>query len=249
MAAVSVLRDVAITATRKVAERRREHAVAVRAATQSDEPEPSNKLTQARARLQAEATRAGLIDEDPLGPVVSALSDMLGTVGDITGEHARRLEALLTGARDLAQTEIDRAKAEIAAAEAVTIGRISSAIAASADAALVKRVRVFDRNTALIAAGVLIASIGIALGGGYLWGRIVARAEIVQTEQNLTAAFRAGAGGAGAWLTLMTANDPTLALAECRGPASWIDKATGRRACRVPLWLDAVPPTVPNEAR
>jgi hypothetical protein len=246
MAAVSVLRDVAITAARKAEERRRESAGATHAATQSDEWEPSDKLTQARARLQAEAARAGLVDEDPLGPLVNVLSDMLGTVGEITGGHARRLETLQAGARDLTQAEIDRAKAEIASAESVTIGRISSAIAASADAALVRRVGVFDRNTALAAAGVLVASIGIALGSGYLWGRTVARAEVVQTEQNLSAAFRAGAGGAGAWLTLMMANDPTQALAECRGPALWTDKATGRRACRVPLWLDAIQPTVPG---
>src|SRR4051812_14965792 len=170
MAAVSALRDVAIKAAQKADERRRQQEVAARAVTQSDECEPINKLTQARARLRTEAARAGLLAEDPLGPLVSALSDMLSTVGEITGGHAQRLETLQSGARDLAQAEIDRAKAEIAATESVTIDRISSAIAASADAALIKRVRVFDRNTALVAAGVFVASVGIALGAGYVWG-------------------------------------------------------------------------------
>jgi len=243
---VRALREVAMTATRQ---RRVERPLAVPADTRTDVHDPCNGLAEARARLQAAATRAGFADDDPLGPVLTALSDVLGAVGAVSVDHAQRLETLQSGARDLAQTEIDRAKAEIAAAESVTIGRISSAIAASADAALVRRVRVFDRNTALAATGVLLACIGTAVAGGYLYGRTVTRTEIVQTEQGLAAAFRTGSRGASAWLTLMTANDPTQALAECREPALWIDKTTGRRACRVPLWLDPAPPTVPNEAR
>jgi hypothetical protein len=246
MVALSELRKVAVTATRQAAACRTKRATAVPADTRTDRPEPCNGLTEARAKLHAVATRTGFTDEDPLGLVLSALSDVLGAVGAITTEHAQRLEALQINARDLAQMEIDRAKQEIAAAESATIGRISTAIAASANAALVRRVQVFDRNTALAAASVLFASVVMALSVGYLYGRTVARAEIVQTEQDLAAAFRTGASGASAWLTLMMANDPTQALAECRGPTLWTDKATGRRACRVPLWLDPPPPTVPE---
>ena len=246
---MSVLREVAKTATRQAEVRRVEQPLAVSADTRTGVHDPCNGLAAARARLQAAAIRAGFADDDPLGPVLRALSDVLGAVGAITTEHAQRLEAVQTNARDLAQTEIDRAKQEITAAESATIGRISMAIAASANAALLRRVRVFDRNTALAAASVLFAFVVLSLGGGYLYGRTAARAEIVQTGHDLSAAFRTGANGASAWLTLMMANDPTQALAECRGPALWTDKATGRRACRVPLWLDPPPPTVPDEPR
>ena len=246
---MSVLRDVATTAIRRAAARSREQANALPADAQTDVLDPCNGLAESCARLRAAAARAGFADDDPLGVVLSALADLLGAVGTVTGEHARRLQTLQAGAREVAQLEIDRARQEIAAAESATVGRISSAIAASADAALARRVRVFDRNTALAATGILCASIGIAAGGGYLRGSVTGRAEVVRTEQKLAAAFRAGASGASAWLTLMTANDPTQALAECHGAALWIDKATGRRACRVPLWLDPPSPTAPNEAR
>lgn len=247
MVALSVFLEGASSAIREAEAPQERPGKPVSGEAPTDVPAVLDGLAEARARLQAAAAHAGVSDEDPLGPVLNGLSDVLGAVATITAEHASRLETFQVRAGDLAQLVIDRAKTELAAAASVTIERIASAIAASADAALVKRVRVFDRNTALAATGILFASIGTAADAGYLCGRAVARSDIVETEQNLAAAFRAGAGGASAWLTLMTANDPTQALAECHGPALWIDKATGRRACRVPLWLDAVPPTVPNE--
>jgi hypothetical protein len=204
-------------------------------------PEMDGVVRAAQDELDQAIQRGGLA-RDPMRFALRALSSTLGAMHGLhraEREHHDDVRRILD---EQTRAAVDRAKTEMRAAEAVTVERIATAIAASADAALTRRVRVFDRNTAVAASGVLFAVTAMALGGGYLWGATSARAAIQQTEAGLRVAFREGPATAQTWLTLMRANNPDQALAGCTGSAIWT-APDGRRACRAALWLD-MPHTV-----
>lgn len=195
------------------------------------------------ARMRVAARQAGIDDDGPLTPLLQALAltlDQLGTLTDrnarISAEHAAALSATLNQARQAADAETERFHAHLDAAKAETVRDVANHIARSADEALTRRVRVFDRNSALTAAAVLVGSILLAGAGGYWWGDSDASVALHQTEAGLQAAFRNGPQAARDWLNLMTWNDPEQALAQCRGTAVSIQ--FGRRACTVPLWIE-----------
>ena len=87
----------------------------------------------------------------------------------------------------------------------------------------------------ILAAGLLVALVG----GGYWWGHSSATARIQETETGLAAAFANGPEAARQWWSLMAWNDPREALAQCQGRA--VSVQGGRRACAVPLWIEAPP--------
>jgi hypothetical protein len=201
------------------------------------------------ARMRIAAREAGIDDDGPLTPLLDTLMLTLGRLGALTDRnaristgHAEALAAVLTRARQSAEAETARFHASLESAKAETVRDVADHIARSADAALTRRVRVFDRNTALLAAAVLTGSILAALAGGYWWGSSSATAAFRVTEAGLQAAFADGPGAARDWLNLMTWNDPRQALARCRGDAVAIQY--GRRACGVPLWIEK-PVTAP----
>ena len=203
------------------------------------------------AQMRIAARQAGIDDDGPLTPLLDAMMltlERLGALTDrnarITTEHAAALSTALRDARQAADAETQRFYASLEAAKAKTVRDIADHIARSADAALTRRVRVFDRNTALTAAAVLAGGILIALGGGYGWGSLTALAGIHETEASLRVAFDNGPQAARTWLDLMLWNDPANALARCRGSAVSIQG--GRRACQVPLWIDPPPPGSTN---
>jgi hypothetical protein len=194
-------------------------------------------------RMRAAARQAGIDDDGPLTPLLEALMLTLTRLGGLTdrnarisADHAAALAAALNQARQAADAETERFHARLDAAKAETVRDVANHIARSADAALTRRVRVFDRNSALIAAAVLVGSILAAGLGGYWWGNSSATAAIHETEVGLQAAFSDGPSAARDWLNLMTWNDPAQALAQCRGDSILIQG--GRRACTVPLWIE-----------
>ena len=110
-------------------------------------------------RMRAAARQAGIDDDGPLTPLLDAFMltlDRLGALTDrnarISTDHAAALDTALTLARQAANAETDRFYASLDAAKAETVRDVAQHIARSADAALRRRVQVFDRNTALVAA-------------------------------------------------------------------------------------------------
>ena len=207
------------------------------------------------ARMRIAARHAGIDDDGPLTPLLDAIMltlERLGALTDrnarITTDHAAALDIALRDARQSADAETQRFYARLEAAKAQTVRDVAHHIARSADAALTRRVRVFDRNTALIAAAVLAGGILAAFGGGYWWGSSTALAAVRETEAGLQAAFNDGPHAARTWLDLMLWNDPDKALAQCFGNAVSIQD--GRRACGVPLWIEKLPsPPPPGTGR
>ncbi|HUB16052.1 MAG TPA: hypothetical protein VMB34_29165 [Acetobacteraceae bacterium] len=195
------------------------------------------------ARMRAAARQAGIDDDGPLTPLLETFMLTLARLGAltdrnarITTEHAAALAATLGQARRAADAETERFHAHLDAAKAKTVRDVAIHIAHSADDALARRVRVFDRNSTLIAAAVLVGSILAAAAGGYWWGNSAATAAIRETESGLQAAFNNGPTAARDWLNLMTWNDVTHSLSLCHGDSISIQQ--GRRACMVPFWIE-----------
>jgi len=105
--------------------------------------------------------------------------------------------------------------------------------------------RAHNLRTLLLYGGAFVTCVVLAAGGGFWWGQATAADSIQETEQRLALAFRDGPDAAAGWVKLMEQNDITKALAQCTGQRVYAD-ATGRKACAVPLWIEArktVPPT------
>jgi len=194
-------------------------------------------------RMRTAAHQAGINDDGPLTPLLEAFMLTLTRLGGLTdrnaqisADHAAALAAALDQARQAADAETARFHARLDAVKAETIRDVAHHIARSADAALTRRVRVFDQNSALIAAAVLVGSILAAAAGGYWWGNNSATSAIRETEIGLQAAFNDGPTAAREWLNLMTWNDVIHSLSLCHGDSISIQQ--GRRACMVPLWIE-----------
>ncbi|MDQ2803827.1 MAG: hypothetical protein M3Y41_14555, partial [Pseudomonadota bacterium] len=202
--------------------------------------------------LREAARRAGLQRDDPLMPLLTAFVHAIRYLGartaasdrTVAGASQRISDALLL-ARQVADAEADRFLAKMAATEAATVERIATAIAHSADTALTRRVRVFDRNTALLAALTLVATAAACLGGGYWWGSSRATAAIRETEVGLQAAFNDGPQDALTWLDLMIWNPIRVSIGYCSQPGM-THLQDGRKECDVPLWIEKPKPTAPG---
>ena len=111
------------------------------------------------AALREAARQAGLRRDDPMAPLVLAfietikfLSERTALSDRIASDASRRIAKTVSQSRQAADAETKRFRAALAKTEADTVQRIATAIVETADAAWTRRVRVFDRNTAMLAA-------------------------------------------------------------------------------------------------
>ena len=213
--------------------------------------------------LRQAARKTGVEVDGPLGPVLSALVLILEWLGACVAEL--RAITIEYGSQALQRRQADKAadeaailrlQTQIEAARTKFIRDYGDAIIASVNELAVRRMRLVARNSGLIAAAVLTASIAASLGVGYRWGRANAEASIHETEGRLIAAFRYGVSGASNWVGLMSWNDINYALELCRRRPDLAATQHGRRACKVPLWIepdqgapDAVLDDILGEAR
>ena len=190
--------------------------------------------------------------DDPMMPLLGSFARVIRflaartTRSDrVATEASQRITAAIQQARELADAETARFRAGLEATEADLVHRIGTTIARSADDALRRRIRVFDRNTALLAAAVFVFSLLGAYALGDWRGSSRAYADIHETEAGLQAAFTGGPDAARSWLHLMTWNDIRYSLRLCTSPGQ-TNLQHGRKACNVPLWIEPPHPTSPN---
>ncbi len=215
-------------------------------------PEKSGGASFLQTKLAAlvdEIRRAGheygLESDDPFNPVLKALILVLEWLGACVAE-LRRI-TVEYGSQALQRRQADRAadeaailrlQTQIEATRTKFIRDYGDAIIASVNELAVRRMRLVARNSGLIAAAVLTASIAASLGVGYRWGRVNAEASIHETESRLIAAFKDGLPGASYWVGLMSWNNIDYALQLCRTRPDLASTEHGRRACKVPLWIE-----------
>jgi hypothetical protein len=205
-----------------------------------DAPEDVEALI---AELREAARHAGVQRDDPMMPLLTALAHQIRFLAKrnaqserIATETSERILSALHRSHQVADAEIDRFKAGIAATETITIQRIADSIAKTADRALTRRVAVFQWQLVLGAAGILVLIAAGCLGGGYWWGRDNTLASVHETETGLQTAFAESPAAAQKWLDLMRWNPIIDALGQCTGAA--VSTQDGRKACNVPLWIE-----------
>ncbi len=215
-------------------------------------PEKSGGASSLQTRLAAlidemrkAARKTGVDADGPLGPVLSAfililewlgvcVAELRSTSVEYGNQALQRLQAIRTAdeaATTRMQTQMEAAKVRI-------LQEFRSDIAKDLDKLTAGRVRAEIWKISLIAALVLVASGAASLAVGYRWGRANAEASIHETESRLQAAFRNGHPGASHWAGLMTWNDILIALQFCDTNADLVISQHGRRACKVPLWIE-----------
>jgi hypothetical protein len=194
------------------------------------------------AELYEAARRAGLRRDDPLAPLIRALGQILRYMSARTAESDRvAIDASQRIVQAVSQSQ--QAAEALTKVEADTVSRISAVIAETVDAAWTRRVRKYDRNTALLAAVILFLVAAACLAGGAWWGHSRAYADIHETEDGLRQAFSDGPDMARSWRELMEWNDLRGSIRACKE----IQFQDGREWCGVPLWLQK--PTNPQSAR
>jgi hypothetical protein len=198
--------------------------------------------------LRDAARAAGVQPGDPMAPLIEALAQAVGFLGHQRAALAgtaedvtERLGAILQDGREVAEAEAERFRAECQATEAETVRSLSIVLADTAERALTHRVRALDRRTAALVGLAVAGALALGAGGGWWISDQSARADITATEDGVRAAFREGPAAAVLWVDLMRWNDPRAALGGCREPAEILMQG-GRRACRVPLWVERAPP-------
>jgi len=221
---------------------------AILASTPSVAAEIETMVEAAIDQLRHATRAAGVGRGDPMMPLLESLAQIIRFMGkrtadsDRTGTEASlRIVQALTLAKSTADAERKVFEAGLATAQARTISDISSAIAESAEAALTRRVRVYDRNAVLIAVAGVFVSMGCCLWGGYAWGRSNALAGVSQTEAGLRAAFTNSPADASNWMKLMEWNRIQPQVDQCFKPGGSVTDG-GRKACFIPLWIEAPSP-------
>ena len=111
-------------------------------------------------------------------------------------------------------------------AEEELVRRVSASAAVAVDRAAAARTRTDDRTTALAGAAALLVAAGI--GSAATWWGLSSQPVPTPNGPLTPAAAR-----------VLAMNDLDEALRRCAGGHIWV--TDGRRACAVPLWIDAAP--------
>jgi hypothetical protein len=206
------------------------------------------------AALREAARQAGLRRDDPMATLIHSFIRTIKFLGERTARSdriainaSRRIARTVSQSRQAAEAETKRFRAVLAKTEADTVQRIATAIVETADVAWTRRVRVYDRNTAMLAGFILFAVAAACLAGGDWWGRSRAYVAFRETEAGLHEAFIDGPDGAHDWLQLMEWNDLRAALLTCDAAQGRIHIQDGRKWCQVPFWIEK--PVNPSPAR
>ncbi len=192
-------------------------------------PEVSAEVRAAQDALRL-ATQKAALTGDPLEPAFAALSTHLGALHHMHVDAGQMLAELIRRAQQPVSEE--------------TIRRLEQAAVTGADRRAFGIIREHWHRNIVLAAGVLFG-VAVAFGvigvaAGYFWGRANALASVRQTGAGLQAMFRDGPDAAATWLNLARWNDPQQALAQCKDANT--NTQDGRRACMVPLWVEAPKP-------
>jgi hypothetical protein len=176
---------------------------------------------------------------DPAAESLTALWQVLaGMSALMLARQAERAEVAAAVARET-KLVVDQASAEMNRRSFALVEHLGPDLARAAERYTAARLWSIRLRT-VIAAGataVALASavFAVSYGAGYSNGRSTG----LLAGKTIAAAMATGPAAATAWSRLMANNDPAAALKDCKSERD----GTGRRFCRMPVWLD--PPYAP----
>jgi hypothetical protein len=172
---------------------------------------------------------------DPAAESLTALWQVLAGMGALM--QARQAERAEVAAALAAETQlvVDRASAELERRSAKLVERLGPDLARAAERHAAVRLWSIRLRTLLAAGAVSVALAAVVFAVSYGAGFSNGRTTGLLAGKSITAAMAAAPDAALAWARLMAANDPVAALKNCKPERD----ASGRRYCRMPVWLDA----------
>lgn len=175
---------------------------------------------------------------DPAAESLTALWQVLAGMGALM--QARQAERAEIAAAVAGETQlvVDRASAELERRSAALIERLGPDLAGAAERHAATRLWSIRLRTLLAAGAVSVALAMAVFAVSYAAGFSNGRATGLLSGKTILAAMAAGPGAASSWAQLMANNDPVAALKDCRPERD----STGRRFCRMPVWLDPAKP-------
>lgn len=211
---------------------------------ESPSPETEVIVDQLRAAMR----HCNMGDDDPNSPLVIAFIHAIRHLGARTAasdriaqESSNAVLGALQQAKKFTEGEIERIRASSPTPGSYAFLQYGREMAKSADAALVQRIRVFDRNTALLAVLILFGSSAAFYGIGRLQGGAAAYADMQGIQENLIGFFGERVNETKAMLSLLRWNSIIGALSRCENPGrSGIQD--GRKFCNMPIWIEKAPP-------
>ncbi len=197
------------------------------------------QFTDLERQLKDAARRDGLDHDGPMVPTLHALylcmatlREMTATLTQIPRHYVGQILSAIAASHAAAAAETQRFRAELEHIEATAIYRIAGSIAKSADQALARRVRVFDRNSAIAAAVILL----VTGCGCYWWGSSRAHDTVQQSEADPRATDSRPEDQQSA--DRLNYNNIERALAQC---ASQQETEDGHRVCNLRLSIEPIP--------
>ena len=226
-------------------------------------PAKAPDIEQLEAELDRGARTAGIGPEDPLWPVLQSWKALIrGTleraaISDrAVLEAARRFEVLQSRLEKQQTLNLEVLKTGLAHTQAAasyaclqSAGEIGARIADSQERTMVRRAKVFDRESILATATVMILVLLVAVAGGRFWGRAISIGEVDAVVGGMQLSLGERIEDARALALLAERNPLADDIHTCLvgGYETW-KSDDGRRFCAMPIALDQLhaPPVPPQ---
>ena len=210
---------------------------------QADDP-LTRDVQKARAQL-AQAIQLGGLKNDPLAPVLQAISTSLDVQQQLHGAAARTHRDAVTGLRQAVTEAIEGARQPV---DADSLARIEKAAGKGADRHVAALVRAHNRRSVIIGS-VVVATFVLGAGTGcYWWGRRDGISQFQVAEAGFSAMVDNDPSSATGWVNIVRLNDYQQLMVACHGKQGFVDQS-GRRACMAALWLEPQKPATEPAAK
>jgi hypothetical protein len=184
------------------------------------------------AAIERAAREIGVHPGDPAYPLIAALSRDLVNRQRHDAELVRQFDQVMERAEQAASGQIAQNAAKLLPAEI--------------DRRLAGHTASLNRAVLIVAPIAAMIVLLVGIGGGYVAGYHHGGADAISMVSDLRAALAEGAPGAAIWRNLVDWNDPVAAMAQCDAKSVIVEQ--GRKACMMPLWIEAPKPQ-PVQAR
>ena len=152
----------------------------------------TGRIKAAAAMMPKAAAEAGVMRCDPMHALLSTLGAGIAAWGDLLTAHVTQREERTVAARSAADSEVTRARTVEGEIEAEAVQCVTKGITEAANRVMERRTARLELSFAIkVGFGLGIIMLAM-LGGGYLWGRRDALADVAIAERQGAEAFHGG---------------------------------------------------------
>jgi hypothetical protein len=184
-----------------------------------------------------DSSRYARLSGDPAAHSLAAMVRVMETVAVMFRTREAERRQISQALREETDAIAKSAVAQVEARSADLVEALVPRMGRLVEQSVTRRLWLVKLRTVLLAGGVMLALTLTVFAVSYGAGLSNGRSEGLLAGHTIAAAMAAGPGAAAAWAQLMASNDPVAALKSCKSERD----GTGRRYCRMPVWLDPAP--------